>query len=62
MLLKINYELFYDTRIYNSFIYTVNLHQYINDLVKVSKRNEEKNKQESFKDHKTMTGMFYYPL
>ena len=26
MLLKINYELFYDTRIYNSFIYSVNLH------------------------------------
>ena len=63
ILLKINYELFYDTRIYNSFIYTVNLHQYINDLVKVSKRvKERKINKRVFKDHKTMTGMFYLPF
>ena len=42
MLLKVNYELFYDTKIYNSFIYSVNLHQYINDVVKISMRVKER--------------------
>jgi energy-coupling factor transporter ATP-binding protein EcfA2 len=63
ILLKLNYELFYDTKIYNSFIYTVNLHQYINDIVKIGQRiKERKINKRLFKDSKIISGMYYLPF
>ena len=64
MLLKLNYELFYDSHYYDSFIYSMNVNQYINDLTKIQRRIKERkiNKREfKSKSSNSMKGLYYLP-
>ena len=62
VLLKINYELFYDVEHLTSFYYSIKLNQYVHDLKKINNliKNKKLNKR-SFVDKKIMKGMYYMP-
>ena len=62
MLLKLNYELYYDEKHLSCYQYSIHLNQYVHDIKKINNliKQNKINKRE-FKNKKKMTGMYYLP-